>query len=98
MEYADGGILLLLLLIKLLKLADFGLSKRIFGLKFFDIPYMDPKILDHRMTINEKNENTENSHKSSNTGVLLWEISCGIKIYTGLEMVNQIIVQLRRAF
>jgi serine/threonine protein kinase len=64
----------------MIKLADFGLSKRIetssniqsklFGL----VPYVDPKIL-----IGQRSNNKQINEKSDiySVGVLLWEISSG---------------------
>ncbi|CAI2175114.1 11052_t:CDS:2 [Funneliformis geosporum] len=71
----------------IIKLADFGLSKRIEAAtkqqsKLFGIiPYIDPKRFDRRIksdTLNEKSD-------VYSVGVLLWEISSAIEITGGLR-------------
>ncbi|CAI2195649.1 13916_t:CDS:2, partial [Funneliformis geosporum] len=70
---------------KKIKLADFGLSKkidevssstsRIFGV----IPYTDPKAFNHQHTINNPRKNYKLNKKSDvySIGVLMWQISSG---------------------
>ncbi|GBB88065.1 hypothetical protein RclHR1_01460015 [Rhizophagus clarus] len=68
-----------------IKLADFGLSKRIgassnFQSKLFGmVPYVDPKIFNRRRNNNNKTQIYSLNKKSDvySVGVLLWEISSG---------------------
>jgi len=68
-----------------IKLADFGLSKRIEessskGSNFFGvIPYIDPKMFDRRKNSNNLTQPYRLNEKSDvySIGILLWEISSG---------------------
>jgi len=68
-----------------IKLADFGLSKKIaeassstsemFGI----IPYMDPKIFNNQYNVNDQSKNYKLNKKSDvySVGVIMWQISSG---------------------
>lgn len=84
-----------------IKLADFGISKRIkfvdqIALTFNTIPYNDPKGGEKSQDVgsSERNEQTLKLEKSDiySVGVLLWELSSGKKPFTDREY-NSILVE-----
>jgi serine/threonine protein kinase len=69
---------------KNIKLADFGLSKKIAESSnmlemFGSIPYIDPKIFNNKYNTSDKSGNYKLNKKSDvySIGVLLWQISSG---------------------
>jgi serine/threonine protein kinase len=69
---------------KNIKLADFGLSKKIAELSNTPrilgvIPYIDPKSFDNQYNINDQSNNYKLNKKSDvySIGVIMWQISSG---------------------
>jgi serine/threonine protein kinase len=65
-----------------IKLADFGLSKRIDAVSsqlrlFGVIPYSDPKVFSRQKDSNNKTYSLDKKSDVYSTGILLWEISSG---------------------
>ena len=85
---------------KNIKLADFGLSKkiaessntsRILGV----IPYIDPKSFNNQNNINDRNKNYKLNKKSDvySVGVIMWQISSGHEPFKDKDYNISLIVQ-----
>ncbi|GBC02298.1 hypothetical protein RclHR1_04550005 [Rhizophagus clarus] len=75
-----------------IKLADFGVSKRIKEaskrqINFGSFPYIDPKLFSNQINKNNPTKIYTLSERSDvySVGVLLWEISSGIPPYYGID-------------
>ncbi|CAI2185193.1 18020_t:CDS:2, partial [Funneliformis geosporum] len=76
---------------KKIKLADFGLSKKIDDASSTSIdgiiPYVDPKAFNHQHTINNPKKNYKLNKKSDiySIGVLMWQISSGCQPFDSVD-------------